>query len=127
MVQPTTVDFLLARGADPNHIAYSNQTPLHLAIHRNAPAIAQKLLAAGAESNHKDAFGHTPLDWAHLYGRTLLADLLKTPSAQASVAVQTDSAAVVKPEQPRRVPVGPLACWIAKVAPWMAPVRLTKH
>lgn len=106
MVQPAIVDFLLTHGANPNQIDHNNQTPLHLAIHRNTPTIAQKLLAAGAEINAKDAFGHTPLDWAHLYGRTTLADLLKIPHMQENVPVPVPPVSVRKPAQTRRVPVG---------------------
>jgi len=60
------VDFLLAKGADPNIIVPDNYTmsALHVAVREQNPALAQRLIQAHADVNARDVAGMTPLHLA---------------------------------------------------------------
>src|ERR1017187_7012103 len=55
------VEFLLSRGADINAIAWQGKTPLHIAVEKNYPTVAEVLLANKADVNAQDDFGNNPL------------------------------------------------------------------
>ena len=107
---PTTVDTLLAAGANVNAKSREGMqvTPLHSAVAANHLAIARALLAHGADPNARQAErGGTPLHEAAAIGSIELARLLveyhadlnvrtedgKTPLAFALARNQTEMAA----------------------------------
>ncbi len=106
MTQHATVDFLLARGADVNRQGDRGQTPLHRTVHANEPRLAKQLLAAGAEANVQDSYGRTPLDWALLYERPAMIELLRTVTVDTVPAKAADAILTKTPTTPRTVPVG---------------------
>ncbi len=68
---------LLARGANPNVVAASGNTPLHVAAMRGLSHVAAKLLTHGAHFDAPDAQGRTPADWANTNGYADLARMIQ--------------------------------------------------
>lgn len=57
------LEFLLAKGADPNKRSPDGRTPLHYSC---SVRVDEALVAAGADSSLRDSLGQTPLDVARL-------------------------------------------------------------
>lgn len=75
------VDFLLARGADPNMITNDKQAPLHLAAKAGSLRMATSLLEKGACLDEKDKNGYTPYDFAKNGNFLELATFLEEAAA----------------------------------------------
>ena len=61
---PTMVEYLIGKGANPNEVDDDGISILSWAAIINRPATIKVLLAHGAEVNHADRFGMTPLLYA---------------------------------------------------------------
>ena len=57
---PYLVEFLIARGADPNHRDALEMTPLHYAALGACAACTRLLIAAGADRTLRNRFGKPP-------------------------------------------------------------------
>ena len=69
---------LLRRGANPNVVAASGNTPLHVQLDRGYRRSAAELLQRGARADVVDARGRTPADWARSNGHPELASLIES-------------------------------------------------
>ena len=78
------VGILLAHNADPNRRTASDQTPLMLAASQGHASIVRHLLAAGGERDLRDSLGMSPRDYARLFGRGDVADLLTKDGSAVS-------------------------------------------
>jgi ankyrin repeat protein len=67
------VQELLNRGANPNALENSNNTPLHTAVDRSEVGVVQILLKARANVNAKDRYGKIPL---HYVSNSRIVELL---------------------------------------------------
>ena len=82
--EPAITQMLLDRGAEVDARNDREQTPLHLAIRTNEEiAVIKVLLANGASTASQDDTGSTALQWAELYDRPIVADLLTTDEEKA--------------------------------------------
>jgi RNA polymerase sigma factor (sigma-70 family) len=79
------IAFLLSRRADVDARTRSGQTPLHVAVQLNYPAVAARLLAGAADPNIMTDQGLTPLHYAVILGRRELAALLLDAGADAHI------------------------------------------
>lgn len=86
---------LLRRGANPNIVAASGNTPLHVAAMRGHRDIAVELLEHGAHADAVDLRGRTPADWANANGHTALVSLIESRAAPVppSSTQRTDASA----------------------------------
>ena len=71
----STVEFLLARGADVNAVNSAGQTPLHFAAFEGVLDVAKLLLESGAVLELQDSTGQTPLHYAAYNGHHELVAL----------------------------------------------------
>lgn len=78
-------DLLLSRGADPNALTPIGQTPLHVAVLVDQPAIVERLLVASANPNLMTDRGQTPLHWAAIRARPWYVQRLLSGGADAGV------------------------------------------
>jgi ankyrin repeat protein len=69
-------DFFLQNGANPNHISYGGDTPLHIAVMTPSTKDVQKLLEVGADPNIPNNLGNTPLHYAAQRGNERMVQLL---------------------------------------------------
>ena len=86
---------LLAAGADPNRRNGENQTPLHVAVLRREPKLAELLLEFKADVNAADADQSTPLD---------LADSINEPTMRKLLAEHGGKRAI---DLPSKTPAPP--------------------
>ena len=68
---------LLSRGANPNVIDDSGETPLMIAATTNFVKMASLLIANDANVNARDNDGNTAMDWAIFSGHTKMQALLR--------------------------------------------------
>jgi ankyrin repeat protein len=76
------VEFLLANGADINHLDASGRTPLILAIIKSERLLTKRLIAHGADVNKPGGSGKTPLQLATDGGNQEIIRLLKRNGAR---------------------------------------------
>ena len=82
--EPMDTQTLLDAGAEVDARNNMEQTPLHLAIRSNQSVeVIKVLLANGASTKAASSGGNTPLQWAELYDRPDVADLLTTDEEKA--------------------------------------------
>ena len=82
-----TVSMLIQHGADPDAPdVYDGITPLHMAVMRNRPRIAQVLIEAGCDVNAEDCRGRTPLMLAAFKRSTELQIMLMNAGANRDTA-----------------------------------------
>ena len=82
--EPEDVQVLLVAGAEVDARNNMQQTPLHLAIRNNQEtAVIMVLLANGASRDVRGSGGGTPLEWAELYDRPDVVNLLITDEERA--------------------------------------------
>ena len=68
---------LLKRGANPNVVAASGNTPLHVAAMRDHREIAAELIAHRARTDVVDKQGRTPADWARAKEHVDVASIIE--------------------------------------------------
>jgi ankyrin repeat protein len=76
------VEFLLANGANINHLDSSGKTPLILAITNNQRLLTKRLIAHGADVNRSGSSGQTPLEVATEVGNQEIIRMLKRNGAR---------------------------------------------
>ena len=97
----------LARGADPSETDPDGTTPLHWAVHSDAPTVVELLLEAGADVEAANRYGVRPLMLACTNGNAQIAEILLDAGADANttgsegetvlmIAARTGSAEVVR-------------------------------
>ena len=84
---PSTVELLLAHGADPHAAARNSMRvqPLHAAVASRQADSVRALLARGVDVNARQQQGYTPLMGAASAGRADLVDLLLQHGADAGL------------------------------------------
>jgi ankyrin repeat protein len=78
------VELLIAEGADVNAKDDVSGTPLHLVDNKE---IAELLIAKGGDVNAERSNGETPLDWATIFKKTEIADLLRKHGGKHGVII----------------------------------------
>lgn len=72
----TIVGILLAHNADPNRRTASDQTALMLASSQGHASIVRHLIAAGGDADLRDSLGMSAREYARLFGKGEVEDLL---------------------------------------------------
>jgi len=80
------VEFLLARGADPNAKIGMGRSMLHVAGAMGLGRVVDLLVAAGADVTARDTFGQTPWDNATRYGHDGIAEVLARVGGRPDVS-----------------------------------------
>ncbi|HTF38925.1 MAG TPA: ankyrin repeat domain-containing protein, partial [Blastocatellia bacterium] len=85
-LDPSMVELLITRGANPNEVDDDKISPLSWATIANNVRMVQSLLARGAQVNHVDNFGMTPLLYAASidFGDTSVLEKLIAAGADVS-------------------------------------------
>jgi ankyrin repeat protein len=83
-------EFLIQKGANPNHLTLSDMTPLHYlalggAKHFEESQTLKVLITAGANINAQDCEGETPLHTAIQTGKAFLTEQLLDAGANRSI------------------------------------------
>lgn len=86
---PTSIEKLVAAGADVNRRGSNGFTPLHWAAVNNSPDEARVLLDKGAKINRGDGWGETALARASWYGSSDVVRFLLKRGAQVNVPAHT--------------------------------------
>ncbi len=76
------VEFLLANGANINHLDPSGRTPLILAITKSELLVAKRMITHGADVNQPGGSGKSPLELATESGNQEIIRLLKRNGAR---------------------------------------------
>jgi ankyrin repeat protein len=76
------VEFLLANGANINHLDSSGKTPLILAITNNQRLLTKRLITHGADVNRSGSSGQSPLEVATEVGNQDIIRMLKRNGAR---------------------------------------------
>jgi ankyrin repeat protein len=80
----TTVDKLLAKGANPDRLNQHQHMPLHIALRLEAASTASQLIPVTTDIDKPDRFGQTPLMFAAQHGMTEALDALLARGASTT-------------------------------------------
>jgi len=106
------IDWLKARGVDPNGHGHYGDTPLHLAIITDRSpnnAVLDKLLSMGADVNAPNDYGDTPLHRAAYHGLTETVRFLLKRHADVHRRAQRGETALLYAARPDGYPETALA------------------
>lgn len=80
----------LADGADVTAAETDGTTPLHWAVHADAPVVVELLLEAGAKATARNRYGVPPLALAAVNGNAPIVELLLEAGADANATLAAD-------------------------------------